>query len=169
MQTKFRVRYPHAETALQNYLTISSNLWEILLKASEMSSQDHTYCKKHERRHANSLHQTAKRSKMETVQEEELRKLEDCYVVSTPVLREIHQNPGSSAATTPGASSINLTIHSLSSPAYQRVYHSVVDPMLVTSTGNPTLVLPGAGPQDQAAPVGDAQLSLLDEGEMGKG
>ncbi|XP_053084682.1 uncharacterized protein C22orf31-like [Pangasianodon hypophthalmus] len=68
--------------------------------------------------------------------------LEECYFVNAAVLPEFRPRPSSFAAAAPRTRSASeslmeqpLMIHGLSIPEYQRLYHSVEDPMLVTSTG----------------------------------
>ncbi|XP_027026120.1 uncharacterized protein LOC113658119 [Tachysurus fulvidraco] len=90
----------------------------------------------------------AKRRKIQSAQEKELQKLrphlETRFIVNAAEIPEFRPRPASFAAAAPGPSFVSesltdlpVTIHGLSIPEYQSVYHSVVDPKLVTSTGQP--------------------------------
>ncbi|KAK3532074.1 hypothetical protein QTP86_007065 [Hemibagrus guttatus] len=88
----------------------------------------------------------ASRRKIEAAQTAELRKLkpylERRYFVNAAVLPECRPRPPGFAAPKTSSAGETLpdqpvTIHTLSVPEYQSLYHSVVDPKLVTSTGKP--------------------------------
>ncbi|XP_060750457.1 uncharacterized protein C22orf31-like isoform X2 [Tachysurus vachellii] len=89
-----------------------------------------------------------KRRKIQSAQEKELQKPRPClearFVVNAAEIPEFRPRPASFAAAAPGPSFVSeslmdlpVTIHGLSIPEYQSVYHSVVDSKLVTSTGQP--------------------------------
>lgn len=87
------------------------------------------------------LFQISKKRKREADQKD---KLDECFNVKTDVLPDCCPRPSSSASTASGTCSNSeslieqpLKIHGLSVPEYQRLYHSVVDRMLVTPLGNP--------------------------------
>ncbi|GAA6107295.1 uncharacterized protein LOC113658119 [Tachysurus ichikawai] len=90
-----------------------------------------------------------KRRKIQSAQKKELQKprpyLEARFVVNAAEIPEFRPRPASFAAAAPGPSFVSeslmdlpVTIHGLSIPEYQSVYHSVVDPNLVPSTGQPS-------------------------------
>ncbi|KAF7690944.1 hypothetical protein HF521_011241 [Silurus meridionalis] len=90
----------------------------------------------------------AKKFKHEAEQEEELQKLkphpEERYIKNAAVLPEFRPRPAAFASSAPlrksNAASLRetpLKIHNLSIPEHQRLYHSVVDMMLVKLNGEP--------------------------------